>query len=345
MAMETTAPTDIHPDRRRQETRMRFIIYGLGAIGGTFAAALQQAGHEVVAIARGAMLEAVARDGLMFRTPRGSARVALEVVASPADIAFRTDDVVVLTMKSQDTADALLDLRAAGLSEQYVVCAQNGVNNERLALRLFPNVVGMTVMMPSDYVVAGEVVCYGAPKYGICDMGLYPRGLDDVVGGIAAALENAGFAAYPTDDVMASKYGKLLENLGNVVEAALGPGERDAQIMAAVRAEAEAARRRAGVTHWLDVGSGNQRRTGVMEMARVEGTERQGGSSTQGLKRGAGSIETDYLNGEIVLLGRLGGAPVPLNTELCRIGQELVGAGAAPGSMSAAALRQRLRLA
>lgn len=323
---------------------MRFIIYGLGAIGGTFAAALQQAGHEVVAIARGAMLDAVAREGLMFRTPRGSERVALEVVASPAEIAFRPDDVVFLTMKSQDTADALLDLRAAGVSGQYVVCAQNGVNNERLALRYFPNVVGMTVMMPSDYVVAGEVVCFGAPKYGICDMGLYPRGLDDTVGGIAAALENAGFAAYPTDDVMSSKYGKLLENLGNVVEAALGAGERDPRIMAAVRAEAEAALRSAGITTWLDVGNGNQRRAGVMEMAKVEGTERQGGSSTQSLKRGAGSIETDYLNGEIVLLGRLGGAPVPLNTELCRLGQELVGASAAPGSMTAETLMQRLRL-
>lgn len=324
---------------------MRFIIYGLGAIGGTFAAALQQAGHEVVAIARGAMLDAVARDGLMFRTPRGSARVALKVVGSPAEIAFRPDDVVFLTMKSQDTADALLDLRASGVSEHYVVCAQNGVNNERLALRLFPNVVGMTVMMPSDYVVAGEVVCYGAPKYGMCDMGLYPRGLDDVVGGIAAALENAGFAAYPTDDVMASKYGKLLENLGNVVEAALGSGNRDAEVMAAVRAEAETALRSAGINDWLDVGNANARRVGVMEMGRVEGSERQGGSSTQSLKRGAGSIETDYLNGEIVLLARLGGAPAPLNTELCRIGQELVGAGATPGSMSAKALRQRLRLA
>ena len=33
---------------------MRFIIYGVGAIGGTFAASLATAGHDVVGIARGA---------------------------------------------------------------------------------------------------------------------------------------------------------------------------------------------------------------------------------------------------------------------------------------------------
>ena len=83
---------------------MRFIIYGVGAIGGTFAAALAGAGYDVVGLARGAMLEAIKRDGLRFRTPAGDARVSFPCYGAPSAIAFRPDDVIVLAMKSQDTA-------------------------------------------------------------------------------------------------------------------------------------------------------------------------------------------------------------------------------------------------
>ena len=46
-----------------------------------------------------------------------------------------------------------------------------------------------------------------------------------------------------------------------------------------------------------------------------------------------GSIETDYLNGEIALLGRLHNIPTPVNAALQRIATRLAREGAAPGSM------------
>jgi 2-dehydropantoate 2-reductase len=67
--------------------------------------------------------------------------------------------------------------------------------------------------------------------------------------------------------------------------------------------------------------------------------------ATQSLKRGAGSIETDYLNGEIVLLGRLHGVPTPLNAALCALSQVLIDSGAGPGSLTPADLKRRLGLA
>src|SRR5690606_7217747 len=129
-----------------EDQHMRFIVYGVGAIGGTIAAALALAGHEVVGIARGRMLDAIRANGLLFRTPEGEHRVSFPCHAAPDEITFRPDDVVLLTMKGQDTQEALLALRAAGADGQAIVCAQNGVANERAALRLFPNVYGMTVM-------------------------------------------------------------------------------------------------------------------------------------------------------------------------------------------------------
>lgn len=323
---------------------MRFIVHGVGAIGGTFAAALAGAGHAVLGIARGRMLEAIREQGgLTFRTPAGSALVRFPVVGEPGEIAFRPDDVILLCVKGQDTASALEALRDAGVTTQAIVCAQNGVNNERLALRLFPNVYAMTVILPADYVTPGEVVCYGTPRLGLLDLGRYPHGLDDNVAGVATAMQTANFAAFPLEQVMPSKYGKLRDNLGNVVEAALGHGSRSGPLMEAIQAEAERVYRAAGIA-WVPVGNADPLRKGLMEVGPVEGVTRTGGSSVQSLKRGTGTIETDYLNGEIVLLGRLHGVPTPLNAALVAVGRELATRGAEPGSLSEAELRQRLGL-
>ena len=48
----------------------------------------------------------------------------------------------------------------------------------------------------------------------------------------------------------------------------------------------------------------------------IEGARARGGSTWQSLARGTGTIETDYLNGEIALLGRLHGVPTPVNAAL-----------------------------
>lgn len=322
---------------------MRFIVYGVGAIGGAIAAALALNGGDVVGIARGAQLDAIRRDGLLLRTPSFATRAHFECVATPAEISFRPDDVILLTMKSQDTAAALLDLRDAGVEAQPVLCAQNGVANERMALRLFPNVYGVTVMMPVDYLVAGEINAFGAPKHGILEIGRCPSGTDAVVDAICAALQGAGLAAFAEPKVMDGKYGKLLMNCHNVVEAALGNGVDSTALRARVREEAEAVYRAAGIA-WRNVGA-DERRKALLQVTDIDGVSRVGSSSSQSLKRGVGSIETDYLNGEIVLLGRLHGVPTPLNAALCQLGRDLVATQQGPGSVTPDELDRRLAAA
>jgi 2-dehydropantoate 2-reductase len=319
---------------------MRFVIYGVGAIGGTVAAALALAGREVAGIARGRQLEAIRDRGLLFRTPGRTDTVRLAVADDPAELGLRADDVVILAMKGQDTQAALERLRAAGLSAQPVVCAQNGVANERAALRLFPNVYGVTVMMPADYTVPGEVNCYGVPRHGIFEIGRYPRGRDGVAEAIAEALGAGGIAAYVEDEVMAGKHGKLLMNLANVMEAARGRGGTDKRWAAAARAEGEAVYRAAGIVV-RDVGA-DPRRNALMRLEPIAGITRAGGSSTQSLMRGTGSIETDYLNGEIVLLGRLHGVPTPVNAFFQRLGARLVREGLEPGGVPASEIEAGL---
>ena len=322
---------------------MRFIVYGVGAIGGTIAAALALSGQEVVGIARGGMLEAIRTRGLLLRTPGGTTTARFACHADPAEIAFSADDVILLTMKTQDTEAALLRLRAVGVFDQPILCVQNGVANERMALRLFPNVYAVTVMMPSNYLTPGEVNTFSVPRHGILDFGRYPRGSDVVAANIASALERANIAAFVQPDAMANKYGKLLLNLRNVIEAALGVDADSGPFHLPARAEGEAVYKAAGIV-WRDVGAKDSRRDQLMQQQAIDGITRAGGSSTQSLTRGTGTIETDYLNGEIVLLGRLHGVATPANAWFCALAQRMVHERLKPGGVAveeiAAGLRQ-----
>ncbi|MFZ1991847.1 MAG: 2-dehydropantoate 2-reductase N-terminal domain-containing protein [Alphaproteobacteria bacterium] len=322
---------------------MRFIVFGVGAIGGTIAGKLAGADEEVIGIARGEQLRALQMHGLMLETPEGDEHSRFPVVGSPAEAGIRPGDAILLTMKTQDTAQALSHLRDAGVKDNPIVCVQNAVENERLALRLFPNVFGICVMLPASYLEPGVVRAYSTPRPGILDIGRYPRGKDKSCQEIAAALERAGFSSEADDDIMAQKYGKLLMNLGNSLQAALGTAARRGPYFEALRAEGEAALKAAGIK-WGNADFDSPRRGNMMRIAPVKGHGHPGGSSWQSLARGAGSIETDYLNGEISLLGRLHGIPTPANDYFGALAAEMVRTGAPAGSIDPKRVERELKL-
>ncbi|WP_230533276.1 ketopantoate reductase family protein [Microvirga roseola] len=321
---------------------MRIIIYGVGAIGGTVAAALALSGQQVIGIARGDQLAAIKEGGLLLRTPEKTARAHFPCVADPDEIEFRCDDMILLTMKTQDTLGALERLRAAGAVEQPLFCVQNGVTNERMTLRRFREVHGVTVMMPASISAPGEVSAFSVPRHGVFDIGRYPGGRNEDDDRLAQALEAANIAAFVTPDVMQSKYGKLLLNLGNIVDAAFGLNGDLKPFNALLRAEAEAVYTAAGIA-WRDVGSADPRRDQLVRFQPIEGVERSGSSTAQSLARGAGSIETDYLNGEIVLLGRHHGIPTPANTYFVELSVRMLRGRLKPGAISVAQVETELR--
>lgn len=322
---------------------MRVVIVGIGAIGGTLAAGLALAGIEVAGIARGAQLAAIRANGLHLRTSEGSHFVHFPCYGDPAEAELRADDLIVLTVKSQDSASALAQLRAAGMTDQPLFCAQNGVANEEFSARSFPNVHGIAVMMPADYMVPGEVVVFGAPRWGLFDIGRWPGGHDEADKSLAEALNTANFAAFVNDDVMGSKYGKLLLNLHNVVEVVVGRGALSKRVASLLRAEGEAVLKVAEIP-WRDVGASDTRRNGLMQSTEVAGTRRVGNSTSQSMARGAGSVETDYLNGEIVMLGARYGVPTPVNSWFCRLADQLLREGKAPGHLDEAEVARALGL-
>jgi 2-dehydropantoate 2-reductase len=310
---------------------MRFVVYGAGAIGGVIGARLFQNGFPVVLIARGDQYETVRRDGLRLESPEDAATLRIPVVGHPGEAGIDPADVVLLAMKTQDVQDALRDLAAAAPPGVRVACALNGVESERLALRIFPDVYGISVMCPAGYLAPGMVQAYAAPVTGILDLGRYPHAATGDDGtDIAAALRAATFHSEVVPDIRARKYGKLLNNLGNAIEAVCGPEARTGPIAELARAEATACYAAAGIAYV----TADDPRTELIRPRPIGGRKRPAGSTWQSLRRGAGSVETDYLNGEIVLLGRLHRVPTPVNERLQTLANLLARQGRMPGPMS-----------
>ncbi|MGQ0433636.1 MAG: ketopantoate reductase family protein [Microthrixaceae bacterium] len=319
---------------------MRFVVVGAGAIGGVVGGRLAQFGHDVVLVARGAHGAAIEAQGLLVRSPDDEVRVPVPVVDHPASLTFGDDDVVLLAVKGQDTQVAL-DSLAHGPADLPIVCLQNGVENERRALRHTARVYAVPVMCPATYLEPGVVECSSAPVSGILDVGRYPTGVDDIAIATAAAFASSTFSSIADPTVMRFKWSKLLMNLGNALEAACGPIGRASDLYLAARAEGVRVLERAGI----DVASDEEeaaRRGDLISIRRIAGERRGGGSSWQSLARGAGSIEADTLNGEIVLLGRLHGVTTPVNELLQRTANHLARAGAPPASMTPDELIARL---
>ncbi len=320
---------------------MRYIIYGAGGIGGGIGGGLYQHGHDVVLICRGAHLDAIQGRGLTLRTPEQTVTLDVPAVGHPSEIAFSDDDVVILAMKSQDTEAALRDLQAS-VRDVPIICAQNGVANERMALRRFSRVYAMLVVMPGTHLEPGVVLVHSAPVLGLLDAGRYPRGVDPLIERVTADLRASGFSSNADPAVMRLKYGKLLTNLANAVEALCGPGGRVPELMRGLQAEAIACYRAAGID-FATREEGAERRAAALTPGEIEGGPRRGSSSWQSLARGTGAIESDFLNGEIALLGALHAVPTPLNRLVQRLANEAARDGRPPGSLSADELTAMLR--
>jgi 2-dehydropantoate 2-reductase len=324
---------------------MRIVVFGAGAVGSVIGGRLHQHaadhGHHVTLVARGPHAAAINRHGLVVHDPGSTDTIGVPAVERIEDVPLGEGDVVVLSMKTQGTEAALTAL-AAHAPDVTVACAQNGIENERLALRRFANVQAMCVMLPAVFLEPGVVDTFGQPQNAILDLGRYPSGVDASSTALAAALEASGMASRPRPDVMRWKHTKLLANLRNVIDALVGDQRADEtrQLAASARAEGIACLEAAGLERASDEEDAERRK--VMKMTPIPGRERHGSSTYQSFLRGDRANEVDWLNGEIVLLGRQHGVPTPVNAMLVALARDAAASGTTPRSLPIADVVARL---
>ncbi len=320
---------------------MRYVVYGAGAVGGVVGGLLHQAGHEVVLIARGKHLTAIQRDGLRIASPKGETVEMMPAVGHPDDVDWRHDDVVLLAVKSDATLDAARTLAATAPASIAVVSLQNGVANEGALLRWFDCVYGVCVMAPTAHLEPGLVEAHCHPTPAILDIGRYPEGVDVTAEQVAAAFGRADIVSVPRADIMRWKYRKLLLNLGNAVQAVCRPGEDRRALLDVIQREGAEVLSAAGIDV-VSEDEDRERRADILQVDDIPGRPRSGGSSWQSLERRTGAIESDFLNGEIVLLGRQFRVETPANELIRREAVRLARAGGPPSTVPAAHLLDRL---
>jgi 2-dehydropantoate 2-reductase len=104
---------------------VRIAVLGAGAIGAYVGAALERAGVEVHLIARGAHLEAMRRDGVRVRSPRGDFVAHPHATDDPSEVG--PVDYVFLGLKAHSYASAGPLVEPLLGPDTAVIAAQNGI--------------------------------------------------------------------------------------------------------------------------------------------------------------------------------------------------------------------------
>lgn len=314
----------------------RYIIIGAGAVGASLAAEFETHGIPYVLVGRGAQIAHIAVHGLSYRRPKETRVLHLNAVDTATPPALKPDDILILTVKAQDVEAATdfwawRDVESGGFaSELPLVTLQNGLAAEDIALRRFSRVYAASIRIPARYTVTGEVFVAGGPNVGVVALGLYPQGLDDNASTIVSDLTRAGYLAEARADIRRWKAAKLEHNVTNAIELFGGTPEARTKAATDLAKEAHTVLVAAGYdpaapSEWTVDVPGWQ--------AAIETKAEPGRQSTwQSFVRGTSS-EVDYLNGEIVRLGRLHGIATPFNAAFQQAAARLAREGGKPGTL------------
>jgi 2-dehydropantoate 2-reductase len=232
---------------------MRIAIVAPGAVGGYFGVLLARAGESVAALARGAHLDAIARNGLIAEGPRGTFDARLDVSDDAASLGVA--DIVLFAVKLYGAAEAARSAAPLFGAQTLGISLLNGIDGHEIIGRELPGrtVVGGSAFVSAVIAAPGRLrytsdmsaIRFGAPA----DPALHAKGTAFV-----ESCRTAGFKAEMVDDVLSSLWQKFI---GLATNAALttaarlpaGPLYSDPDVMAVAQAllqEAASVARAAG---------------------------------------------------------------------------------------------------
>lgn len=295
---------------------MRIAIVAPGGVGGYFGGLLAMAGEDVVAVARGAHLEAIRAQGLRIEGARGNHVARIETSDSAGSLG--TADVVLFAVKLFQAEAAARAAAPLFGPQTLAISLLNGIDGpDKLAAGL----PGVAVLGGSAYVSAviaepGLVrytsamssIVFGAPQG---DEAAQAKAADFV-----ERCRKAGFSAEMTDDIQSALWTKFI---GLAANAALtsaarlpaGPLYSDPDVIevaAGLIAEGTEVARAAGAKVPDDIGEVSVGRLKQFPPGMYA-------SMYHDIAKG-GPLEVDGLSGYIVREGRRLGVPTPYHAAL-----------------------------
>lgn len=309
---------------------MRIAIIGAGAVGGTLAALLDRAGHDVTVTARGAQLDAIRRDGLALDGGWGEHLAHVDARERLAD----APELALLTTKAQDARAALADNLPA-LASSPLVVVQNGLGGIRVARELLETapLLGGLAMFAASYLSPGRVTVTGPQPM---QLGAAEGTSPELLQQVAAVLTGA-LPIEVVDDLDAAQWSKLLVNHVNALPAITGLSVQETvadpgllEVLAASLRETIRIAEQRGVrfTTVQGVPGPTLHLLGALPLgltalfprmlAHRMGEVPNPGSTLQSIRRGQ-RTEIDYLNGAVVAAAAELGVTAPINALLTEL--------------------------
>jgi 2-dehydropantoate 2-reductase len=327
---------------RTQVATVKVVVIAAGAVGSVVGGLLSKAGEDVTLIARKTHVEAMNQNGLVLDGPSG--RMTIRVKAAE-NLDFRPD-LALLTVKTQDVESSVKEVQSL-LSGVLLVTMQNGVRSDDIAAELLgkENIVSGVVINNDQFLEPGRV-SYSIPFSELALLVGEPFRTEGERLQSLSALLNKALPTATSKDIRGAHWTKLIFNLTNAVPAVTGLSFQEGTQYRQIR-ELNLALLREGLK--------------VAEMAGIKTAPVPGfpltlaktlvrmplqislplmakrmeqslgqvpvlGSTLQSIKRGR-RTEIDYLNGEIVNLGKKIGIPTPVNSLIVELVHQVETAG------------------
>jgi 2-dehydropantoate 2-reductase len=188
-------------------------IAGAGSIGCFVGGMLAASGRHVVMLARPRVIEEIGGNGLHLTSFEGFDRRlpsnALTLSEDPS--IFGDAGVVLVTVKSADTAEIADAIAKHAPADAVVVSLQNGVGNVSVLREHLPGRRVLAGMVPFNVIALGDGRFHRATSGDIV--------LEQDEAGTADQLSAPGLKMRATADIAGVQWGKLLFNLNNALNA------------------------------------------------------------------------------------------------------------------------------
>jgi 2-dehydropantoate 2-reductase len=316
---------------REEKAICRIAVIGAGAVGSALGALLHRAGQNVVLVARPAHVEAIHQNGLQVDGVMGSFTASIEATET---LNFKPD-LALLTVKAQDVV-AVVKANQAFLNGVPVVTFQNGTHSDELVASILPReqILSAVVTMNAAYLLPGKVT---VAIRGNLTIGRPFSSRDGKLEEVTHIL-NQALPTQITDNIQGAHWLKLIINLNNALPAitnytinqvyadaylrnlAIGIMREGQRIISRANIELESLPEvSVGLTKLLYMlPSGMAGRIVAKKYRRVITEWPLWSSTLQSVLRHR-PAEIDYLNGEIVELGKCYGEATPLNTKIVEL--------------------------